>query len=56
MARKIKEQDLKDDWNKNANKILQQKSFLYIFKVIKIEIISKHHENSLTSYFEIIKT
>ena len=41
---------------KDLNKILYYQSLSYIPKIIKSELISKHHNNLLARYFGIKKT
>lgn len=45
---------LKKVWKK-SNKILYYSNLFYIFKIIKIELINKYHNNLLANYFKIKK-
>lgn len=54
-AKKIKEEKLDgQDWE-NINKVLYYWGFIYILKIIEIEIISWHPNNLLVNYFGIEK-
>lgn len=52
----IREQGLKDSWEVNANGVLYREDFLYMPRIIKTQLISRHHHNLLVDDFEIEKT
>lgn len=54
-AKKIKEQGLKISWEK-IDGVLDQEDFPYWLEIIRIEIISRHHNDPLASHFGIGNT
>lgn len=56
MARKIRKQDLKDDWEENVNEVLYRENLPYIPENIEMELINRHKDNLLASHFGIDKT
>ena len=47
---------MKDGWRKNVDKVLCYQSIPYMLKIVKTELISRYHNNLLTSHFGIKKT
>ena len=56
LAGKIREQSLKNGWEKDADGVLHHQGLPYVPEVIKMEIISRHSNNPLTGHFGIDKT
>lgn len=57
MAKKVRsKQSLKKGWEKDVDRILCYQSLPYISKIIKTELVSKYHNDSLVGYFGIKKT
>ena len=54
-AKKLRSERLLEGWE-NIKQVLYYDSFLYISKVIRLKLISKHHDNPLASHFGIKKT
>ena len=54
-AKKLSSKKLPESWE-NIEEIFYYQSLLYFLKVIWSELINKHHNNLLTSYFGIKKT
>ncbi len=55
-AKKLRsEQVLPESW-KDINQMLHYQGLLYILKVIRLELISRHHDNPLAGHFGIEKT
>ena len=55
MARKIREKGLKEGWEE-INGVLHREGCLYQPKIIRTEIISRHHNDPLTEHFGVEKT
>ena len=51
-ARKIRVEKLSQNWQ-DSNRILHHQNLPYIFKIIKIEQISRHHDNLPAGYLGI---
>ena len=54
-ARKIRAEILGGNWE-DSNGILHHYGLFYIPKIIKTELISRHHDDPLAGYFDIEKT
>ena len=54
-AQKIRAEGLKEGW-KEANGVLHHQSLPFVPKVIWMELISWHHNNSLAGHFDFDKT
>ena len=55
-ARKLRaEQPVKDSW-KNINGVLYHQSLPYVLEIIRIELISRYHNDPLAGHFGIKKT
>ena len=54
-ARKIRAEKLDGNWE-DSNRILHHQGLLYVPKIIRIELISRHHNDPLVSHFGIEKT
>ena len=54
-AEKLRSKELPEGW-KDIKQVLYYQSLLYIPKVIRLELISRKHINSLASHFDIEKT
>lgn len=53
---KIRKQGLRDGQKENANGVLCYQNLPYMSKIVKTELITKHHDDPLVVYFEINKT
>lgn len=56
MVWEVKEQGLKNEYEKNTNGVLDPKDLPYILEIMRTELINRHHDDLLVSYFEIRKT
>ena len=54
-VRKIRAEKLDGNWE-DSNRILHHQGLLYVPKIIRIELISRHHNDPLVSHFGIEKT
>ncbi len=54
-AMKLRSKRLPEGWE-DIEQVLHYQGFLYVPKVIRSELISKHHDNSLVGHFGIEKT
>ena len=54
-AQEISEQALKDGWEDNEE-VPHREGFPYLPKIIRTEIINKHHNDPLASHFGIDET
>lgn len=52
----IRKLSLKDGYEVDADEVLHWESLPYMSKIIRTELISRHHGNSLVSYFGIENT
>ena len=55
VAKEVREQGLKDGW-KDIDGLLHHQGLSYVFKIIRIEQISRHHNNPLVGHFGVEKT
>ncbi len=54
-AMKLRSEGLPEGWE-NIEQVLHYQGLLYIAKVIRSELISRHHDDSLVGHFGIEKT
>lgn len=54
-AQQIRVKELPEDW-KDLEGVLHYQGFSYILKIVRIELISRYHNNSLTENFGVEKT
>ena len=54
-AKKLRSKKLSEGW-KDIEQVFYYQGFLYVPKVICLELISKHHDDLFTGHFDIEKT
>lgn len=54
-ARKIIEQNLKDDWKKSTDMVLYHQNLPYILEIVKTKLIKGHYDEPLAGYIGIQK-
>ena len=56
LAGRIREQGMKDGWEKDADGVLHQQGLLYVPEIIRTELISRQHDDPVEGHFGIDKT
>ena len=56
LARRIRDQGLKDGWEKDVDRVLHHQRLPYVPEVIRTELLSRHHNDLLAGHFGINKT
>ena len=55
-AQKLRQQGLQDGLYQDINRVLQYQGLSFVPKAIRMELISRHHNNCLAGHFGIKKT